>query len=241
MHRVSNILFIGCLTLFSTLHFSHAESFWEKTKSAISDTVDTLSSEETKQDAAILWNKTKTAVTDTGTEVGKTADHLIHRDKNISIEEHRLRIDTNSEQALSDLFAVSTEAQALYSNATGYAIFDSREFAFLIKTGFGTGVAVNKSTRERTYMKMASAGLNLGGGIKYLHVIFIFPTEQTFNDFITKGWNAEGDASVVGGDDSAQLGLTLANGTKVYQVIDTGIMLKMSISGTKYWKDSALN
>ena len=90
-------------------------------------------------------------------------------------------------------------------------------------------------------MKMASAGLNIGAGVKYLQVIFIFPTQTAFNDFVTDGWNAEGDASAVGGDDSAQLGVTLANGTKIYELVDTGIMAKMSISGTKYWKDSDLN
>jgi len=40
---------------------------------------------------------------------------------------------------------------------------------------------------------------------------------------------------------SLKLGMTLADGTKVYELVDTGIMLKMSISGTKYWRDDALN
>ena len=88
---------------------------------------------------------------------------------------------------------------------------------------------------------MASAGANIGGGIKYMQVIFIFPTEKTLNDFINNGWGADADASAVGGKDSSQLGITLADGTKVYQLVDTGIMAKMSIGGTKYWKDSDLN
>lgn len=74
-----------------------------------------------------------------------------------------------------------------------------------------------------------------------MQVIFIFPTTKTLNDFINKGWTAEGDASAVGGDDSSEVGITLADGTKIYQLVDTGIMLKASIGGTKYWKDSDLN
>ena len=240
MYKLSKILLISHLAIFSTMNLAHAESFWDKTKKAVSDTADMLTSEETKEDAKLLWEKTKTAVSDTTTKVVDTADDAINK-KNTTPEQDRQTIDNNAEKALSRLFNESKEAQELYDKAAGYAVFDSREFAFLIKTGFGSGVAVNNATNARTYMKMASGGLNVGGGIKYIQVIFIFPTEETLNNFITNGWNAEGDASAVGGDDSTQIGITLKDGTKVYELIDTGIMLKMSISGTKYWKDPDLN
>ena len=90
-------------------------------------------------------------------------------------------------------------------------------------------------------MKMAGAGANIGGGIKYLQIIFIFPTEKSLNNFIHNGWTADADASAVGGHDSSQIGITLADGTQIYQLVDTGIMAKMSMGGTKYWKDSDLN
>lgn len=240
MYKLSKVLLISHLALFSTMSLSQAESFWDKTKNAVSDTADILTSEETKQDANILWEKTKTAVADTTTKVVDTADEAINSD-DTSPEEKRKIIDSKAEESLIILFNESKKAQEFYDNATGYAVFDSREFAFMIKTGFGSGVAVNKTSNARTYMKMASGGLNVGGGIKYIQVIFIFPTEETLNNFITNGWNAEGDASAVGGDDSTQIGITLEDGTKIYELIDTGIMLKMSISGTKYWKDPDLN
>ncbi len=240
MYKLSKLLLVSHLAIFSTMNLSQAESFWDKTKNAVSDTADMLTSEETKQDAKILWGKTKTALSDTTTKVVNTADDAINSD-NTTHEQDRQTIDSNAQKALYRLFNESQEAQALYDNAAGYAVFDSREFAFLIKTGFGSGVAVNKTTNARTYMKMASGGLNVGGGIKYIQVIFIFPTEGTLNNFIHNGWNAEGDASAVGGDDNAQIGITLEDGTKIYELIDTGVMLKMSISGTKYWKDHDLN
>ena len=240
MYKLSKLLLVSHLAIFSTMNLSQAESFWDKTKNAVSDTANMLTSEETKQDAEILWEKTKTAVSDTTTKVVNTADDAINSD-NTTHEQDRQTIDSNAQKALYRLFNESQEAQALYDNAAGYAVFDSREFAFLIKTSFGSGVAVNKTTNARTYMKMASGGLNVGGGIKYIQVIFIFPTEGTLNNFINNGWNAEGDASAVGGDDSTQIGITLEDGTKIYELIDTGVMLKMSISGTKYWKDTDLN
>lgn len=239
MYTLSKLLLVSHLAIFSTMNLAQAESFWDKTKNAVSDTADMITSEKTKRDAEVLWEKTKTAVSDTTTEVVNTADDAINSDA--TPEQERRTINANAQTALSRLFNESQEAQELYDKAVGYAVFDSREFSFLIKTGFGTGVAIHKTTDVHTYMKMASAGANIGGGIKYVQVIFIFPTESSFNTFITEGWNAEADASAVGGDDSAQIGMTLADGTKVYELVDTGVMAKMSISGTKYWKDADLN
>jgi len=240
MYKLTKLLLVSHLAIFSTMNLSQAESFWDKTKNAVSDTADMLTSDETKENANTLWEKTKTAVSDTTTKVVDTADDAINSE-DAPPEQERQTIDSNAQKALSRLFNESKEAQELYDKAVGYAVFDSREFAFLIKTGFGSGVAIHKATDARTYMKMASGGLNIGGGIKYVQVIFIFPTESSFNTFITEGWNAEADASAVAGDDSAQIGMTLADGTKVYELVDTGIMAKMSISGTKYWKDDDLN
>ena len=213
MNKLSKVLLISQLAIFSTMNFCQAESFWDKTVNAVSDTTN---------------------------KVVDTVDDAVSTDTTTRAQE-RQEIDNNAQKALSRLFRESKEAQELYDKAAGYAVFDSREFAFLIKTGFGSGVAVNKTNLSRTYMKMASGGLNVGGGIKYIQVIFIFPTDKALNNFINVGWNAEGDASAVGGDDSSQIGITLADGTKIYQLVDTGIMLKMSIGGTKYWKDDDLN
>lgn len=195
--------------------------------------------------SAGLWDNVKNvaskagdAVVDTATKVGDTASDAVTEN---TPAKQRAEINNNAQKTLSRLFRESKAAKEFYDNAAGYAVFDSREFAFLIKTGFGSGVAVHKTNDKRTYMKMASAGANIGGGIKYLQVIFIFPTEATLNKFIDNGWSADADASAVGGDESSQAGITLADGTKIYQLVDTGIMLKASIGGTKFWKDSDLN
>jgi lipid-binding SYLF domain-containing protein len=213
MYKLSKILLISQLAIFATMNFCQAESLWDKTVSAVSDTA---------------------------TKVTDTVSDAVSSDTTNRAQD-RLTINNNAQKALTRLFKESKEAKELYDKAAGYAVFDSREFALLIKTGFGSGVAVNKSNNSRTYMKMASGGLNIGGGIKYLQVIFIFPTEKALNKFINDGWSADADASAVGGKDSTQIGITLADGTKIYELVDTGIMAKMSIGGTKYWKDSDLN
>jgi len=222
MSKLTKTLLFSQLAFLSTMSFCQA-GLWDRVKSSVSNTA----------------TKVGDAVSETATKVGDTTSDLVSDEA--SVAEQRQTINSNAQKALSRLFNQSTDAKEFYNKAAGYAVFDSREFAFLIKTGFGSGVAVNKMNDSRTYMKMASAAANIGGGIKYMQVIFIFPTEKTLNNFINNGWVADADASAVGGDESAQIGITLADGTKVYQLVDTGIMAKMSIGGTKYWKDSDLN
>lgn len=219
MYKLSKILLISHLIVLLTMNFCQA-GLWDNVKSVASDVGD--------------------AVSDTASKVGDTASDLVSDDE-ASRAQERQTINSNAQKALSRLFKASKEAKELYDKGEGYAVFDSREFAFLIKTGFGSGVAVNKINNSRTYMKMAGVGANIGGGIKYMQVIFIFPTEKILNNFINNGWSADADASAVGGDDSSQIGITLADGTKIYELVDTGIMAKMSIGGTKYWKDPDLN
>jgi lipid-binding SYLF domain-containing protein len=194
-----------------------------------------------------LWNATKKVskniaqgVGDTTSKVGGTISSAASDEKQTPQQQQKI-IDSNADKALARLFKDSKHAKKVFDSSVGYAVFDSREFAFLIKTGFGSGVAVDIKTKHRTYMKMASGGLNLGGGIKYMQVIFLFPTQQTLNHFIKEGWSGESDASAIGGSEGGNVGLRLTNGTSVYQLTDTGIMLKMSISGTKYWTNSELN
>ena len=112
MNKLSKILLISQLAIFSSTSFCQASSLWEKAKDTVSDTT----------------NK----VVDTVNTDTKTRAH------------ERQEIDNNAQKALSRLLRESQKAKELYGKAAGYAVFDSREFAFLIKTGFGSGVAVNK-------------------------------------------------------------------------------------------------
>ncbi len=62
----------------------------------------------------------------------------------------------------------------------------------------GMGV-VEDEADKRTYMKMASAGLGLGLGVKDFRGIFIFHDEDKLKFFIEKGWafSAQADAAAM--------------------------------------------
>jgi len=155
--------------------------------------------------------------------------------------EKRERIDTMAKETLDELFMKSSSAKELYDKAVAYAVFDNLKLSLMISVGGGHGVAVKKDSHERIYMKMGTAGLNIGlGGQKY-QVIFLFETTENFTRFVEKGWEAEASANAVAGRKGANVETTFRNGIAFYQITQAGLMLQADIAGTKYWKNKKLN
>jgi hypothetical protein len=118
MNKLFKTLLINTLIVSTIMNFCQA-GLWDNVKGAATKVGD--------------------AVSDTASEVGDTASDLVSDDE-VSRAKQRQTIDNNAKKALSRLFKESKEAKELYDKGAGYAVFDSREFAFLIKTGFGSGV-----------------------------------------------------------------------------------------------------
>lgn len=190
-----------------------------------------------------LWDKTKEVAGSAAEIVGETATGVgkaIQGDKE-SPDQVRANIDAASSQALGRLFTEVPEAQARFDSSVAYAVFDTRKMSLLITTGYGSGVAVHKDSGARTYMKMATGGLNLGYGAQFYQVVFLFPDNNTFNDFVNNGWSADAQADAVAGHDASSAALRLENGVSVYELNDKGVMLSATLTGTRYWKDGDLN
>ncbi len=135
----------------------------------------------------------------------------------------------------------SKGAKDLYAKSYGYAVFDSRKASLLITTGKGIGVAIRKDSGERTYMHVASAGVNVGAGVQFYQGLFFFENENAFEAFVNRGWQADAAAAATLGKASLELQAKFTNGMAYYQLSDSGIMLNADISGTKYWKSGELN
>jgi lipid-binding SYLF domain-containing protein len=162
-------------------------------------------------------------------------------EKESNAAEKRAKIDEVADEALEALFEKSDNAKKLYDQAYGYAVFDNLKIAFGISGGGGTGVAVNKASGQRTYMKMGTGGIGLGlGGQKY-QVVFFFEKEGGFTSFVEKGWKAEAGARAAAGTEGASADTTFHDGMAIYQMTDKGLMANADISGTKYWKYKKLN
>jgi lipid-binding SYLF domain-containing protein len=204
--------------------------------------------------ASSLFEKAKdlgSAAVDKSKEIGSTAVDIVDETatsagKAISGEKEspetaRAEINRMEAATLERLFAESSEARERFDSAPAYAVFDSRKMSFLITTAFGSGVAVNRESGERVYMKMAEGGVNYGAGAQLYQVIFLFPTLASYSDFVNKGWDAGAGADAVAGKDDENLGLRLPDGTSVYKLNEKGIALSATLTGTKYWKWDELN
>ncbi len=167
----------------------------------------------------------------------KKIDELIEGD---TPEEARQAIDLMAETALVKLFNQQPSAKTLYDNAYGYAVFDSRKFSLMFHTNAGSGVAVERESDKRTYMRMFGVGVALGIGGKFYQQVVIFDSKQAFNDFVEKGWEAASEASVVAGDEGEELGAHFNGGVAVYQLDPKGLLIDANVSGSKYWVNEEL-
>ena len=164
-------------------------------------------------------------------------DELIEGD---TPEEARQAIDLMSETALIKLFNQDPNAKKLYDQAYGYAVFDSRKFSLMFHTNSGSGVAVNKETHQRTYMRMFGLGLALGIGGKFYQQVVLFDTKATFDNFVDKGWEAASEASAIAGDEGEELTAHYNGGVAIYQLDPKGLLIDANISGSKYWVNEEL-
>jgi lipid-binding SYLF domain-containing protein len=163
-----------------------------------------------------------------------------------TIAEKKAAIQQVEAETLNKLYSLHPDAQREIQNAAGYAVFSNGSLAFIwLSGGYGHGVAHNNRTNEDIYMQMASAGVGLGLGAKEYNTIFVFHTEQAFNDFTITGLDlsAHGDAAAkVGERGAAASGAAdIIPGVRMYQITETGLMAQAMVKGTRYWRDDELN
>lgn len=199
---------------------------WDTIKKGASDTAQAVG------DAA---EKGATAVGGAASDGAEAITDVVTPDRS------RQEINSMAAETIEELFAKSSAAKKLFDQSYGYAVFDTRKMSFMITTGFGAGVAVVRTSKQRTYMKMATGGVNVGMGAQWYKVVFLFQTPKKFNEFVDEGWDAGGGGSVVAAKQGANLGATFNHGIAVFQITDKGLMLAADLTGTKYWRDDKLN
>jgi lipid-binding SYLF domain-containing protein len=153
----------------------------------------------------------------------------------------RAKINETADKTKDDILSENAKAKELYKDAYGWAAFDNMKVAFGFSGGGGNGVAVNKGTGKRTYMKTGTAGIGLSVGAKQYQLLFLFQDKQTFDNFVEKGWQADASAGAQAGGEGAGVQTGFVNGIAVYQVSDKGLMATADIAGTKYEKNDKLN
>ncbi|MBD3873397.1 MAG: hypothetical protein IFK91_10850 [Acidobacteria bacterium] len=161
--------------------------------------------------------------------------------KSMKQDSKAAKLDNTAEESLLTLFAEKPKTRELYLRSYGWAAFDNLKLALGVSGGGGNGVAVVRATGEKTYMKMGTAGIGVGLGVKKYQVVFFMQDSQTFDQFVDKGWQADAGAGAVAGKAGVEVMTDFVNGLAVYQLTESGLMANADIAGTKYWQNKKLN
>jgi len=161
-------------------------------------------------------------------------------------EKKRQKILKMRQEVLVELFETRPQAKAEIDDAEGYAVFSNIGVQVLfIGGGGGRGVVHDNKSDIDTYMKMGTASVGIGLGVKDFRAVFIFHDHNALDKFVAKGWDfaGEADAAARSGDKGGEIGegASFRKKVSVYQFTKNGLALQASLHGTKYWKDKKLN
>lgn len=149
--------------------------------------------------------------------------------------QRRLEIDANAKSTLDDLLKTQPTSKELYDRAVGYAVFTATKAGFIVSGGSGTGVAVNKKTGARTYMRMGMGGIGLGIGAQRYSLIILFETDSHLDKFVAGGWDSSATAEAAAGQEGVAMRSSFYKGVAFYQITDKGLMAHADVTGTKFW------
>lgn len=150
----------------------------------------------------------------------------------------RAEVDENTTEILTE-FRAMKGGEALFDKAAGYAAFKVTKAGFGASGAGGRGVAIDKKTGARTYMRMGSAGVGLTFGASRYDIVILFETPERFNAFVKGGWDSSATAQAAAGTKGAEVGSTFFNGVAYYQLSKKGLMASADVSGTKFWADDS--
>jgi hypothetical protein len=155
----------------------------------------------------------------------------------------RAKLDAMAEKTLVRLFQEYPDSRSLFGQSAGYAVFDAREASFYVSAGYGRGVAVNRQTQARTYMKMATAGAGLSFGIGGFErqLVILFQNSSDLEELMNQGLDATAEVGTMVGDEKDELRLRFNDGRAVFVLTKKGWKIAAKLTGSRYWPDEKLN
>ena len=158
----------------------------------------------------------------------------------------RAKLDDMSQQVLSRMYQKYPSSEAAVENSYAYCTISASG----IKWGFygddhGRGVAINKQTGERIYVKMKEVSLGVNFGAKEYDLLFVIINEESWKRFISGNIKFGSEASAQASD--GVIGETfsdakiIANGVWVYQLDKKGLAVELSFKGARISPYRTLN
>jgi lipid-binding SYLF domain-containing protein len=159
-------------------------------------------------------------------------------------EKERSEIQKATSKGLAELYKLNPNAKKEISSAYGYAVFSTTGVNLLVVAS-SNGAGLARSKGKDIYMKMYSAGVGVGAGVKKFYAIFIFSTSKAYTNFVNSGYQVKGQGDAGAKDNkkgaSVSSAISIAPGVRLYQITSKGISAQITIDGSKYWKDKDLN
>lgn len=161
-------------------------------------------------------------------------------EQDAKVQERRQEIDTNAQATLDEALNAQPGVRDLYGRAVGYAVFTVTKGGFIVSGGGGNGVAVDKGTGQRTYMRMGTGGIGLGIGGQRYGLVILFENQDRLTKFLAGGWDSSATAEAVAGQEGVAFRSSFIDGVAIYQITDKGLMAQADVSGTKFWVNDEL-
>ncbi len=162
------------------------------------------------------------------------------------ISQIRSDIIQMADETLQQLYEKHPESKLEIEAAYGYGVFEGQAVNMLIfVAGKGLGVVYDNETKSPIFMNAIRAGTGPGIGYKSLRGVLIFENETVYDQFTTIGLqvSASGDAVAKFSNSGVEKtsAISLVPGVKLYQLIDSGLVLQANWGATEFLKDSQLN
>ena len=154
-------------------------------------------------------------------------------------DKRRKEIDSSAQTTLDKLTKDDADAKDLLAKSVGYAVFTTKG-GFIVSGGAGNGVAVDKASGKRTYMRMGLGGVGLGIGGQRYGLVVLFENRDRMDKFLAGGWDSSATAEAAAGKEGKAARATFYDGVAYYQVTDKGLMAHADITGTKFWVNDEL-
>jgi lipid-binding SYLF domain-containing protein len=168
--------------------------------------------------------------------------------KQNNIAKQRQQFEQNKTSAINEMYKAYPQSKGLMAKSYAYAAFANTGVnLFVLASGNGGGKAHNNKTAAEVYVKMISVGAGVGIGFKKYYAVFLFADKAAYDNFLDKGWSADGqaDATADTGKDgeggSAAVGMNVSRGVTLFQIADKGLAVQATVQGVKYLVSDELN
>ena len=163
-----------------------------------------------------------------------------------SPQETRNKLDKMSVEVLDKMYAKYPDAKSAVENAYAYCTISASGVKFgLVGDDHGRGLACNKETKEKIYMKMKEVSLGVNVGAKEYDLLFIIQNKTAWERFISGnvkfGTEVSAQASDGVNGDTYANAVIVANGVWVYQLDKKGLAVELSLKGARITPFRTLN